>query len=610
MLKTAHPAQWVIVAFFAVGLGFCLIQAGRGDAPQEMQIREFGSVPVADSGRIKPLDTFARGQLILINGRSDFQDDEGKTQSATKWYLDMMSTNVFKWTGPALKYKIFRIENMDVLARLHLEQRPGKWRYAINEFAKSMADVQAIRKEADGLRKSVPAKERSLYQSKLIELANHLGLWLSIATWHNPGLIPARDEDWAPLGEAVEAAMVGGQLNAQQLNPLAAHIIGEVLQPYGDGKTDRFNQGVKQYQDAFNAQMPDVTSTARLEAYFNDLAPFYVCAVAYGFLFVLAVVSWLGWFDTLNRAGFWSMILIMLLHTWALGIRIYILHRPPVINLYSAAVFIGWGCVVTCLVFEYFYRNSIALAVGAATGGLSLIVAHFLSLESSDTMEMMRAVLDTNFWLATHVTCVTLGYTAMFVSGFMGITYIAAMAVTALLARLAGGEGETDLRRFLDSPESRLGARGFFTRFFDTDASAVMGRMIYGVVCFAMFLSFTGTVLGGLWADYSWGRFWGWDPKENGALMIVIWSALILHARWGGMVKQRGMAILAVLGNIVTSWSMFGTNLLGIGLHAYGFMEGAMWWLGVFDLIMLAIVGAALLPLRDWARLAPATPQV
>ena len=91
--------------------------------------------------------------------------------------------------------------------------------------------------------------------------------------------------------------------------------------------------------------------------------------------------------------------------------------------------------------------------------------------------------------------------------------------------------------------------------------------MIYGVVCFATLFSFVGTVLGGIWADQSWGRFWGWDPKENGALLIVIWNALILHARWGGMVKQRGMAVLAVVGNIVTAWSWFGTNMLGVGLH-------------------------------------------
>ena len=93
--------------------------------------------------------------------------------------------------------------------------------------------------------------------------------------------------------------------------------------------------------------------------------------------------------------------------------------------------------------------------------------------------------------------------------------------------------------------------------------------MVYGIVCFATLFSFVGTVLGGIWADQSWGRFWGWDPKENGALIIVLWNALILHARWGGLVRQRGLICLAIFGNIVTSWSWFGTNMLGIGLHSY-----------------------------------------
>jgi ABC-type transport system involved in cytochrome c biogenesis permease subunit len=97
--------------------------------------------------------------------------------------------------------------------------------------------------------------------------------------------------------------------------------------------------------------------------------------------------------------------------------------------------------------------------------------------------------------------------------------------------------------------------------------------MIYGVVCFALLFSFTGTILGGIWADQSWGRFWGWDPKENGAVLIVLWNALILHARWGGVIRHRGRAVLAVLGNVVTAFSWVGTNLLGIGLHSYGFTQ-------------------------------------
>ncbi|MEM8732711.1 MAG: cytochrome c biogenesis protein CcsA, partial [Planctomycetota bacterium] len=119
--------------------------------------------------------------------------------------------------------------------------------------------------------------------------------------------------------------------------------------------------------------------------------------------------------------------------------------------------------------------------------------------------------------------------------------------------------------------------------------------MCYGAVCFAIFFSFIGTVLGGLWADDSWGRFWGWDPKENGAMMIVLWNAILLHARWDKQVTERGFAALAVLGNVVTTWSWFGTNQLGIGLHSYGFTSGALYGLLGFIGVNLVFVAVALL---------------
>jgi cytochrome c biogenesis factor len=125
-------------------------------------------------------------------------------------------------------------------------------------------------------------------------------------------------------------------------------------------------------------------------------------------------------------------------------------------------------------------------------------------------------------------------------------------------------------------------------------------RMIYGIVCFATLFSFVGTVLGGIWADQSWGRFWGWDPKENGALIIVLWNALILHLRWGGMIRERGMATAAVIGNIVTSWSWFGVNMLGIGLHSYGFMDSAFYWLLAFVASQLALIVIGSMPLQKW----------
>jgi cytochrome c biogenesis factor len=149
---------------------------------------------------------------------------------------------------------------------------------------------------------------------------------------------------------------------------------------------------------------------------------------------------------------------------------------------------------------------------------------------------------------------------------------------------------------------------GFFTRQLTPDLGKTLNRMVYGVVCFATLFSFVGTILGGIWADQSWGRFWGWDPKENGALLIVLWNAVILHARWGGMIRQRGLMAMAVFGNIITSFSWFGVNMLGIGLHSYGFMDKAFPWLVGFDISQVVLMVMALLPNRFWASFRDAAP--
>jgi ABC-type transport system involved in cytochrome c biogenesis permease subunit len=176
-------------------------------------------------------------------------------------------------------------------------------------------------------------------------------------------------------------------------------------------------------------------------------------------------------------------------------------------------------------------------------------------------------VLDSNFWLATHVVTITIGYGATFLAGFLAIIFI---------------------------------FRGVLTMNLDRPTADALDRMVYGIVCFATLFSLVGTVLGGIWADQSWGRFWGWDPKENGALIIVLWCAVILHARWAGVVRRRGLMALAVFGNVVTAWSWFGVNMLGVGLHSYGFMDSAFYWLVAFVLSQLAIIAVALIPPEKW----------
>ncbi len=95
-----------------------------------------------------------------------------------------------------------------------------------------------------------------------------------------------------------------------------------------------------------------------------------------------------------------------------------------------------------------------------------------------------------------------------------------------------------------------------------------------GALGFGLMMSFLGTTLGGIWADESWGRFWGWDPKENGALLIVLWCAILFHAKVGRFIGPLGVAAGSVLGIIVVMWAWFGVNLLSIGLHSYGFTSG------------------------------------
>ena len=263
------------------------------------------------------------------------------------------------------------------------------------------------------------------------------------------------------------------------------------------------------------------------------------------------------------------MVCAFLPHTFAIVARCFLSGYPPVTNLYSSAIFIGWAAVAAGIVIELVFRKKAAgmgNLVGGIAGFATLLIAHFLAGDG-DTMEQMRAVLDTRFWLATHVITISFGYMATFVAGTIGVFYIFG---------------------------------GLFTRRLDEETGENLYRMMYGTTCFALLLSFVGTVLGGLWADDSWGRFWGWDPKENGALLIVIWNAIMLHARYGKMVGHRGFAVMAVGGNIVTAWSWFGVNQLGVGLHSYGFTQSAAFWLMAFAASQLIICAVGLLPVRIW----------
>ncbi|NNJ24210.1 cytochrome c biogenesis protein [Alienimonas chondri] len=321
-----------------------------------------------------------------------------------------------------------------------------------------------------------------------------------------------------------------------------------------------------------------------LESWFNQAAPLYSCYLLYIAATLLTLVGWmlvpLGWGALPRSAAFWLLMFTFAIHTVALGMRIWISGRPPVTNLYSSAIFIGWAAVGLGLLAERLYGWGVGNGLACVAGVGTLLIAHSEPLSGQDTFEVLRAVLDTQFWLATHVVTITLGYAAVGAAGLLGWFYILGGLLTPALATVVGRPG---------------------SRSAGQDLGQALSKMIYGITCFAALLSLVGTILGGLWADDSWGRFWGWDPKENGAMLIVIWTALVLHARWGKLVGERGLAVLAVAGNIAVAWSWFGTNELGVGLHSYGFTEGVLFTLAVVAAMHLVVIAAgSLIPRSAW----------
>jgi ABC-type transport system involved in cytochrome c biogenesis permease subunit len=570
MNKVERFGPWILIGLAVVYL--IAMMAPPAESDDRMRLAEFGALPLQDSGRIKPFDTLARNSLMIVSGKQTFVDEKKHEQPAIRWLLDVMTSGpLFQaidekegthFAFAAEKHRVFRIDNPEVVTLIGLERREGS-RYSIDELRDRFPKLQ---EEAEKVARRDP-KALTPYEKGIHDLYQHLQVYMKLARWPEtlytvpPG---SPEEEWQSFQEARESGR----------DPAAAGV-ARLLLAYARNDVKNFNKELDDYRKQFGPPLEPEVQRSEVESFFNHFEPFYQCTILYVFVFVLACLSWLGWFGPLNRTAFWLAVVTLVVHTLALVGRMYLTDRwfVFVTNLYSSAVFIGWGCVVLCLVLEKIFHNSIGNVLAAFCGAATMLIAHHLGSDG-DTLALLQPVLDTNFWLATHVTCVTMGYTATFVAGFLGVVYILAGVVTPALSR---------------------------------PVSKILGQMLYGVVCFATLLSFTGTVLGGIWADQSWGRFWGWDPKENGALLIVIWNALLLHARWGGLVKQRGMALLAVVGNMVTGWSWFGTNQLGVGLHAYGFNDTLANGLVIFWGSQLAVIVMGLLPLKWWASYAALT---
>lgn len=527
----------------------------------DYDMQAFSELPVSAGGRIKPLDTAARSMLMVAGGRQQVRTDAG-TVPASRYLLDLV-TNPDRVSG----LPMLRVDHPDLLAMLDLAPEDGG-RIPLSAIQPKWDEIA----EQAQMAASVEPRDRDQFQRAVLELHRRVNTVLSHAQMRDPFAVPplSPDGEWRPFHEAFLDDRV-----SDTPHPSVA-FLATMMTAANQDNVEGFNASLASYTELLEASMPEVMQRMRLEVLFNRASLFSGATAVYvlAFLGVCASFMLRSRHEAGSSAGHWAerlrvgsmalLIAAVLVHTIAIALRIYLTDRPPVTNLYSSAVFVGWAAALAGVFMERLFPLGVSILGSATIGAGTLIIAHNLG-NDGDTMQMMQAVLDSNFWLATHVITITLGYSATFLAGAIASVY--------LIGRV-------------------------FTRAVTPERERAMLRMVYGVVCFALLLSFVGTVLGGIWADQSWGRFWGWDPKENGAALVVLINAIILHARWGGMIRARGIAAFAVAGNIVTVWSWFGTNMLGVGLHAYGFMDSATMWLVVFVGSQLSIIATAGLPSR------------
>jgi len=616
---TARLLPYLALALAALWLASSL-RTGRS-GPAQFDLDGFGRLPILANGRIKPLDTVARSSLLQLQGRQKVTTGARASLPPTAWLA-----TVFFEPARADRLRTFEIVHPEVLTLFNLraEDGDGGKRFSFVQLSGGFPELM----RQSQLAQQTDSAARSAFQRAVIQLHLNLNLYHELKNTLAPpdsedflsellgfqetlpagvAAVRARQQN-EPYDQAAFDAMLAtgtrydALSTASTLRPIPppVHTVPEaataasdewrttgtallntfetglvdhnvlayagLAQAWRGQKHEQFNEIVRLYRAQLQTHFAAELRKTDTETRFNAAAPFYRSMLLYVLAFVLAIISWLRWPEVLGRTAFWLILCAFVATSIGIGTRMWLEGRPPVTNLYSSALFVGWGAVALCLVLEALYKNAIGSVAAGLIGFSTLLIAHHLSL-SGDTLEMMRAVLDSNFWLATHVIIITIGYSATFLAGFLALIYI---------------------------------LRGVFTRSLDKPTATALSRMVYGIVCFATLFSLVGTVLGGIWADQSWGRFWGWDPKENGALIIVIWNAIILHARWGGLVRQRGLMCLAVFGNIVTAWSWFGTNMLGVGLHSYGFMDAAFWWLAAFVVSQLAAIAAAQIAPEKW----------
>ena len=545
--------RWRSFTLGLIALAFGLRDlAGQTVNRSSLDFEQFGLLAIQDAGRRKPIDTFARETLIKLTGRSSYTDAAGKSWRPEDFVLSaMLETRDWK-NEPMLLISFGRLKE-----QVGLEKTQRRFSFA---QLSGSAELQRLTNEAHALKRAEKPLDR--LQQEALSVSDRLTLFTRVVDGSAFAIVPAPKKETDPWLVPDPSALNGNYAQAQFASAISE--LQSMVNAYGQGDSFAFSRFANQLRQNLRALNPSIypdESQLRLEYFYNHFEGFYRAIWFYGLAFVVLLLAHLrGGGRFLRNIGVLLALCALGFHATGIILRCMIGGRPPVTNMYESIIWVSFAASFFGMIFFARYRTSFYLLASLPVTLVALLLVHQMPIAMPSSIDPLVPVLRDNFWLTVHVLTITLSYAAF---------------------ALAMGFGHILLWRYARDP---TGAR----------ADAAMHFWLYRVLQLGVLLLAAGTILGGVWANYSWGRFWGWDPKETWALIALLCYITTLHGRLAGWWTEFGLVVASVVCFLAVLMAWYGVNfVLGKGLHSYGFGIGGETYVAAFVIADLLFVAFA-----------------
>ncbi len=495
---------------------------------------EISKIPLQSQGRVKSFKAFSRESMLFISGKY-----KPLSLQPEQTYLSLM---IFD-RSPLLE--LINVRDPELRVVLGLEKLRNHFTLSEIEQTKIWELAKAAYEKAQINDKSLTPQEKNIqevYQQTALlrEILSGQQFFRAIDFHSHP------NEETRTDSPVVAKAQ-------------------EFLQNLGAASTSQVNSNALELRDAIAHQedssaFSDQINKIGAEVFYLKLQPFFWAALLYILLGIILIYFQRK--DGTQKLAKWPLIALSLpfiLQVIGFSIRIHVTGFAPVTNMYGTMLWVSFGVICFSAILYYIYKNLLMFGLLVTSAGALLLLTESIPLVLSPDMDPIVAVLRSNYWLSIHVLTITISYAAFTISMLIGN-----FALIGSLFKKAN----------INYKE--------------------LARHAYRVIQLGVFLLTAGIILGGIWADYSWGRFWGWDPKETWALIADLGFIALLHARHVGWLKDFGLLALSPLAYLLVIMAWYGVNfILAAGLHSYGFSSGGTAVVVIFVSAQLAVLAAA-----------------